>query len=253
MPSVAPDQHGRQQVRQDVAREDAQRAGAERARGLDEVLLHQRAGLGVDHPGDLDPVHHRDHQRHDPQGRAEDGGERDRQQQRRKRHHQVGKAHDAGADPAAEIARDDAEQRADQHRDAIGDDADDQRGARAEDQAREQVAPQEVGAEPEARVRRQRRALERQAVEELLARRIGCELRRQQRRERHQDDHGEAEQGCMVAQQGPQNVRHRRAGLPPTGSSKRPDPTIPGCHDPGRWPSLVAQPWPPCSHRSGTS
>jgi hypothetical protein len=166
-------------MRQHVTRKDAHRTCAQRPARLDEILLDQRARLGIDHAGDLDPVHHRDHQRHDPQGGAEDGGERDRQQQRRKRHHQIGKAHDAGTYPAAEIARDDAEQGADQHRNAIRGDADDQRGAGAEDQAREQIAPQQVGAEPEARVWRERRALQGQPVEELFFRRIGRQLRRQ--------------------------------------------------------------------------
>ena len=42
-----------------------------------------------------------------------------------------------------------ADQRADRHRDAVGDDADDERGARAVEEAREEIAAEEVGAEQE--------------------------------------------------------------------------------------------------------
>ena len=48
-------------------------------------------------------------------------------------------------------ARDDAQQRAEQHGGPIGDHPDQQRGARAVDQPREQVATEQVGAEPELR------------------------------------------------------------------------------------------------------
>ena len=155
--------------------------GADRALGVDELALGERARLGVDDARGLHPVHQRDHHGDDPQARLEDRGEADRQQQRREGHHQVGEAHQRAADPAAEIAGGDADQRADQQRRAIGDDADDQRGARAEEDAGQQVAAEQVGAEPEVGVGRQRRAFQRQPVEDLLVGIVGGEPRREER------------------------------------------------------------------------
>ena len=173
--------------------QDAPRSGADGTARLDELPLGQRGGLGVDHAGDLHPVHQRDHQGHDPQGRLEDRRQRDREEQGREGHHQVGQAHDRGTEPAAQIAGDDSEHRAEQDGDAVRDDADQQRGARAVDQAREQVAAEQVGAEPEVPVGRQRRALERQAVEELLVRRVRGKLGCQYRGEDRDQDDGEPE------------------------------------------------------------
>ena len=190
-------------------------AGADRALGVDELALGERAGLGVDDARGLHPVHQRDHHGDDPQAGLEHGGEADRQQQRRKRHHQVGEAHQRGADPAAEIAGGDADQRADQQRRAIGDDADDQRGARAVEDAGQQVAAEQVGAEPEGGVGRQRRAFQRQAVEHLLVGIVGGEPRRQDRAG-HDDRHDhQAEQRQLAPEQpppdaGPHPGRHRR-------------------------------------------
>jgi hypothetical protein len=127
------------------------------ALGVDEFALGQRTRLGEDDARRLYPVHQRDDQRHDPQARLEDGGEADGQQQRWKGHHQIGEAHQRAADPAAKIAGGHADQRADQQSRAVGDDADDKRGARAEEDAREQVAAEQVGAQPEFFAGRQRR------------------------------------------------------------------------------------------------
>ncbi len=92
-----------------------------------------------------------------------------------------------------------------QHRDPVGDDADDQRGARAVEEAGEEVAAEQVGAEQKCAARRQRRAFERQPVEDLLVRAVG---RDQRRGERHCDDgqdHGKAEQGRLALQYLPQH------------------------------------------------
>ncbi len=63
---------------------DAAVAGTERAFGEDEVALGEAAGLGVDDAGDLHPVHHGDHKRHDPERGLEERGEHDGEQQRGK-------------------------------------------------------------------------------------------------------------------------------------------------------------------------
>src|SRR5262249_52353887 len=59
----------------------------------------------------------------------------------------VGDAHDDLVDPAAEIAGDDAERRADGAGDDHGREADEGRNSGAEDQSREDIAPEMIGAE----------------------------------------------------------------------------------------------------------
>ena len=77
-------------------------------------------------------------------------GEGDAEQQGRKGHHEIGEAHDGGTREAAHIACDNAEDGADEHGDAIGENADHQRRAGAIEHARELVAAERIGAEPEA-------------------------------------------------------------------------------------------------------
>ena len=61
----AGDDHRPQRVGQDVAHHLAQLAGAERARGLDELLLAQRQELGAHQPRHRHPAQAADH--HDDQ------------------------------------------------------------------------------------------------------------------------------------------------------------------------------------------
>jgi len=109
-----------------VNEQDPRPTRTEAARRLDVFLSGQGQGLAVDDPRDLYPVHHRDHQRDDPQAGLEDRRQRDRQEQRREGHHQVGETHDRGPYPTLRIAGDDAQHRAEQHRHAVGHDADNQ-------------------------------------------------------------------------------------------------------------------------------
>jgi hypothetical protein len=74
-------------------------------------------------------------------------GERQRQDELRHREEHVGHAHHQLAAPAAEIARDQAERHADRHRRRDHEHRDAERDARAQQDAREDVAPQAVGAE----------------------------------------------------------------------------------------------------------
>ena len=87
---------------------------------------------------------------------AEHGDQQDGEQHRRKRHPDVDDARDDAVDPAAEIAGDQPEHRADQ---AGGDrrgEGHDEGDAAAEDQPRQQIAAEAVGAEPDSRARRRR-------------------------------------------------------------------------------------------------
>ena len=73
---------------------------------------------------------------------------RDEQQQRRERERDVGEAHHQLVDPAAVVARDEAEGEPERQRDRLRDDPDRERDARAVDEARPDVATLDVGAEP---------------------------------------------------------------------------------------------------------
>ena len=78
-------------------------------------------------------------------------------------------------------------------------DADDERGPGTPEQAGEKVAAEQVGAEPEAFPRRQRCSFQRQAVEELLVGRVGCEPGSGKGREPGQEDDGDAGQRQRIA------------------------------------------------------
>ena len=153
----------------------------------------ERTRLGVDDAGGLDPVHQRDHQRDDPEARLQDGGEADGEQQRGKRHHQIGEAHQRAADPAAEIASRDSDQGSDQQSCAIRDDADDQGGPGSIEDTGGKVASEQVGAQPEFFAGRQRRSLERQTVEHLLVRIVLCQQRGKDGARHGDGDQGEAD------------------------------------------------------------
>ena len=77
----------------------------------------------------------------------DDRGEEDREGQRRQREPSVGEAHDHLVDPAAEIARNDAERRPDGAGKDHRGEADHHRDPGAKDQPREHVAAELVGAE----------------------------------------------------------------------------------------------------------
>ena len=85
---------------------------------------------------------------HDRERRLQRGDERDEQQQRRKRERDVGEAHHELVDPLAVVAGDESEHHAERQRDALRDEADRERHARAVDEPRPHVAALDVGAEP---------------------------------------------------------------------------------------------------------
>ena len=77
----------------------------------------------------------------------DDGGEEDGEGQRRQGEPRIRHPHHHLVGPAAEIARDDAEKGADGAGEQHGGDADDHRHASAEDQPRQHIAADLVGAE----------------------------------------------------------------------------------------------------------
>ena len=85
--------------------------------------------------------------------RRDDGRQHEQQRQQRNREKDVGDAHDRVVEPAAVVAGDRAERRADEHLHDHGEEADRQRDARAEEQAREQIAADLVGSERVAAAR----------------------------------------------------------------------------------------------------
>ena len=135
-------------------------AGADHARGLDELLLAQREHLRPHDPRRVEPAeeaedeHERDHPLgEDPEGdvvqpRPHRRAQSDDEEQRREDHRQFDHAGDRGVDPAAVVARDCAEEDADQHDPDRRQDGDLERNPRAVEQAQELVVAElPVGAE----------------------------------------------------------------------------------------------------------
>ena len=84
---------------QDMAQQDAWHARSQSAFGLHEIAAGQGAGFRIDDARHLHPVHHRNDQGDDPQARAEQCSQQDGEQLGRKRHHQVGEAHQRRTKP----------------------------------------------------------------------------------------------------------------------------------------------------------
>ena len=128
-----------------------------------------------------------------PHARADDRGEEDREGQRRQGEPGVGKAHDDLVDPAAEIARDDAERRSDNAGENYRGKADYHRHPGAEDQPRQHVAAELVGAEQvfgsAARLPERRFEARRQAAD------LGIVGRQHIGENRHQGDRAEDQAG----------------------------------------------------------
>ena len=103
--------------------------------------------------------------------------------QRRKREQHVHRLHGDGVDAAAVPAGEHADRRADQHREQRRGDADDERDARAVEDARQRVATEAVGAEPVLGARRP------QLLHDVLV--VGIVRREHRRGERERDDDDE--------------------------------------------------------------
>src|SRR5713101_4580948 len=134
-------------VGEDVASHDRLLRASRHDGQAHEVALPQREDLAPDDARVACPVDSGQDDDDVPHAGAHHGRKEDREGQRRERQPRVRDAHDHLVDPAAEIAGQDAEPRADDAGDDDGGEAHDHGHARAEDEARQHVAPDVVGAE----------------------------------------------------------------------------------------------------------
>jgi hypothetical protein len=162
------------------------RLRSQRARGLDEFLGAQRAGDREDEPRVPGPPQRRDRQHRVDETRRQHRGDRERHHQRRDGERDIGQAHDDDLGPAAEIAGDEPESRAERDRGAKDDRGQQERDAIAEQHPGENVAPDIVGAEPVSGGRRQVTGAEIDHRANMV--RIGRDQRREERRG-EDDDH----------------------------------------------------------------
>ena len=93
----------------DVPGDDGRLARADGPHGLHVLALLDRQHLGPDHPGEGRPAGDAEDEDHVEQPRADRGHDRERQQQEREGELDVGQPHEPGAQPALEIAGDQAD------------------------------------------------------------------------------------------------------------------------------------------------
>ncbi|EMF27026.1 cation transport ATPase [Streptomyces gancidicus BKS 13-15] len=209
--------HRAERVGQDLREHDAALAHTQ-GLGREDVV---RAALGqhraAQQAGEHRHLHHTHGDHHRGQRLPHDGGDGDRQQQRRQRQHHVDEAHDDGVDAPSGVAAeggrgagDDADHEAGDQADQRGDDADEQGLPGADEHPGEQVAAEVVEAEPVAVAGPDELALvgEDLAAPGLRARRVGREERPDDRDEHEQDDDDGADDGHLAGLQPAE-------GLPP--------------------------------------
>src|SRR5581483_5429900 len=131
-----------------VTCEDPEGAAAEPLRGLDELAPAKRRDLGAREARVPRPAERTQRDDDVPHARPEDRRERDREEQSRKREEDVDQPRQRLVDPAAAVARERAEEGADDERDHDGRGADRERYASAVEDPRRDVAPEAVLAEP---------------------------------------------------------------------------------------------------------
>ena len=133
--------------------EDRAARHADRARGEHEVVLPLREDRPAQQAREDRDLRDADGDHDLTRPGPSIGDDPDREQQARDREHDVHQPHDHAVDDAAEVAGDRAEEQPDRQADGDRDDADQQRVARAVDDARELVAAELVEAEPVLRRR----------------------------------------------------------------------------------------------------
>ena len=138
----------RQRVGQDVGADDVAVARAQRPRPLDERALLQRQHLRAHDPPRAGPARQPDHEDQHGQRRLEQAREHDHQRQRRDHQEPVLEGVEAAVGPAAEVAADQPDRRAQHRRDERRGEADDDRHARAHQQLREHVRARLGRAQP---------------------------------------------------------------------------------------------------------
>ena len=153
---------------------------------------------------------------------SEKGRERDRKDQERAGEQRIGDPRDQHVRHAARVARQQTDRHADRDRDQHRHDAGEQRGARAEHDARQHVAADLVGAEPvrDAGCLAHGRETGRDWI-------VGRDHARAERHDDEPRDHGEPDRCGRAPQQAAQDcrARHRRApsaqARPPTRRRQR--------------------------------
>ena len=201
------------QMRQDVAGEDAPVAAAGEPRRVDELLLADAEHLAVDHARHRRPVDDADDEDQDPDARFEDAHQRHGQEDDGERHHHVGRAHQEGLDPPSEVAGGEAEDHAEDEREAVGEHADHEAHAGAVHEPAEQVAAERVGAQPELAGGADGHALHGEALVVLLGRVVRGDPGRQQGDEDEADDDDDADHRELVAPEAAPDLAPERAVL----------------------------------------
>ena len=136
-----------------MAKQDAPVARAYRARRVHVSLFPDCQNLSAHKAGDIGPSHERQRHAYGDETGAEHRGHGHRQQNYGEGEHDVGDAHNEIVHDAGEESGNQPQQSAGHHRQAAHEDADDQRGAQAEDNACKDVPSQLIGAEQVALAR----------------------------------------------------------------------------------------------------
>ena len=134
-------------VRQDVAQQNAGRAHADGDRSADEILLPQLEHAAAHEPRERRHEAHGDGDDEARDARPDRGRDRDGEDEARHRQQEIDEPGDDAVDASAEIAGDAPERDADERGDEDRGHCDKERVTRAGDDAREDVAPDLVGAE----------------------------------------------------------------------------------------------------------
>ena len=200
------------------ADEDRPSLHADRARGEHIVGLARRQDRAAKEPGEDRYLRHPDGDHDLPEPLPEDRDQPDREEQPRNREHDVGAAHDHRVHPAAEVAGQCAEEGAETEADGRGDEPDQQRVARAVDDAREHVPTLLV--EPERMLGRRPGAAD--STEAIQVADLWILRRHPRREEGHEeedrDDHEADDRAGVVPEAAPRLVPEaaRRLELKPS-------------------------------------
>ena len=186
------DDNGGNDVGQNFADDDAQVTAPVEPCGIDVFEVHDGHRHAANVAGKEGDVDGGDGNHGVEQARAKHGDDGERQQDIGEAHQGIDTAHDQVVGQAAEVTGDDAHACPDHRRDHGGGKADEQRQARAPEQAAEQVAAQVVGAQQRAFGEGPLEAA--RGVDHV---RVGQRQQRRDQRDQHQrgqDDHAEQRQ-----------------------------------------------------------
>jgi hypothetical protein len=203
-------------VRQHVLERDAKAPLAAGACGKHEIARPDGVGRGAGDAREHRDVEDADGDDRDDEPGAVERGQHDRREQRGEGEGEVGEAHHRLLDPAAACAGEQAQPDAEDEPDADGDEADQDRVLRADEQQRADVAPEAVGAEP---VRRRGRAELVGHVE--VERRMRRPQQRQRRGGEEQRDEHRADEEAAVAQRAAERRGRQRDARPGHGDPGR--------------------------------